>query len=75
MKPAPTDASSTSWPVFSRPDAIASVNASGIVAAVVLPNRSMLMITLPSADAVGVYMRSLISTHHDSLGPIVAVVP
>lgn len=26
-----------------------------------------------SADAVGVYMRSLISTHHDSLGPIVAV--
>lgn len=28
-----------------------------------------------SADAVGVYMRSLISTHHDTLGPIVAVAP
>jgi len=26
-----------------------------------------------SADAVGAYMRSLISTHHDTLGPIVAV--
>jgi hypothetical protein len=26
-----------------------------------------------SADGVGVYMRSLISTHHDSLGPIVAI--
>jgi hypothetical protein len=25
-----------------------------------------------NADAVGVYMRSLISTHHDSLGPIVS---
>lgn len=25
----------------------------------------------PSADGVGVYMRSLIATHHDSLGPIV----
>jgi len=24
-----------------------------------------------SADAVGAYMRTLISTHHDSLGPIV----
>jgi hypothetical protein len=29
----------------------------------------------PSADGVGAYMRSLISTHHDSLGPIVAVKP
>ena len=29
----------------------------------------------PSADGVGAYMRSLISTHHDSLGPIVVITP
>jgi hypothetical protein len=28
-----------------------------------------------SADAVGVYMRSLISTHHDTLGPIIPTAP
>ncbi|MFN8062995.1 MAG: hypothetical protein U0Q12_27835 [Vicinamibacterales bacterium] len=28
-----------------------------------------------SADAVGVYMRSLISTHHDTLGPLVSLAP
>lgn len=28
-----------------------------------------------NADAVGVYMRSLISTHHDTLGPIVTFAP
>jgi hypothetical protein len=27
-----------------------------------------------SADAVGVYMRTLISTHHDTLGPLVSLV-
>ena len=32
MNPAPTDASSTSCPFFSRPEATASFNASGIVA-------------------------------------------
>jgi hypothetical protein len=26
-----------------------------------------------NADAVGVYMRSLITTHHDTLGPIVSL--
>jgi hypothetical protein len=46
VNPAPTDASSTSWPFFRRPEQIASFSASGMVAAVVLPNRSMLMITL-----------------------------
>ena len=38
-------------PFFSRPDATASFSASGIVAAVVLPNRSMLMITFSGVDA------------------------
>ena len=28
-----------------------------------------------NADAVGVYMRSLISTHHDTLGPLVTLAP
>jgi hypothetical protein len=28
-----------------------------------------------SADAVGVYMRTLITTHHDSLGPLVTLTP
>ena len=46
VKPAPTDASSTRSPFLSRPDDTASFSASGIVAAVVLPNRSMLMMTL-----------------------------
>src|SRR5262249_41746554 len=46
VNPAPTDASRTRFPFFSRPLQTASFNASGIVAAVVLPNRSMLMMTL-----------------------------
>ena len=51
VNPAPTDASSTRSPFFRRPLQTASFSASGIVAAVVLPNRSMLMMTLFVVDA------------------------
>ena len=46
VNPAPTEASSTRLPFFSRPSATASASASGIVPAVVLPYFSMLMTTL-----------------------------
>ena len=46
VKPAPTDASRTRSPFFSRPARRASPSASGMVAAVVLPYVSRLMITL-----------------------------
>src|SRR5262245_31866257 len=46
VKPAPTDARSTRFPFLSRPLHTASFSARGIVAAVVFPKFSMLMITL-----------------------------
>src|SRR5262249_41284714 len=45
VKPAPTDASRTTSPFFNLPENSASFNARGIVAAVVLPKRSMLITT------------------------------
>ena len=48
VKPAPTDTINNRSPRFSRLASTASLNASGIVAAVVLPNRSMLMTTYSS---------------------------
>src|SRR5262245_57646351 len=51
VKPAPTEASRTRSPFFSLPEQSASFNASGIVAAVVLPKRSMLIITLSESSS------------------------
>src|SRR4029453_11230201 len=45
VKPAPTEVSSTRSPFLRRPALTASFNARGIVAAVVLPKRSMLITT------------------------------
>src|SRR5262249_3333075 len=45
VQPARTEANTTRFPFFSLPAHIASLSASGSVAAVVLPNRSMLMMT------------------------------
>ena len=50
VKPAPTDVSSTRSPFFRRPSVIASSKARGIVAAVVLPNRSMLSTILSTVE-------------------------
>ena len=52
MNPAPTDVSNTRSPFFSRPVFTASLSASGIVAAVVLPKRSMLMTTFSSRTSM-----------------------
>src|SRR5262249_448766 len=63
VNPAPTDARRTRFPFFSRPAHTASFSASGIVAAVVLPNRSMLMITfsgsIPSFSVADKMIRRL----------------
>src|SRR5688572_3368145 len=63
VKPAPTDVSRTKCPFFRRPDSTASFSARGIVAAVVLPYLSMLMITLcsgmPIFSAADMMMRLL----------------
>src|SRR5690606_5142082 len=48
VKPAPTEVHSTRLPFFNRPSATASSSASGIVAAVVLPYRPMLITTFSS---------------------------
>ena len=48
VNPAPTDTINSRSPRFSRFSSTASLNASGIVAAVVLPKRSMLMTTFSS---------------------------
>src|SRR5262245_3931495 len=63
VNPAPTDASSTRSPFFNRPEQTASFNASGIVAAVVLPKRSMLITTFAGSrsrfSAAAAMMRRL----------------
>ena len=61
--PAPTAANMTRSPFFNRPASYASRVASGMVAAVVLPKRSILMMTLsqgnPRRSAAAVMMRRL----------------